>query len=80
LQKYRPDAAAANAAQDFDIVIINDAANFQGKYTPDNSDLNYEGDLDGQMALGISWPTPLTVCNTGGYVMQLSCGFLHAWH
>lgn len=67
LKKWRPEAVAA--ADDFDIVIINDAQNFQGKYNKSDPDYwvnTVEGTADAELVLGISWPTPLTAYSTGG--------------
>lgn len=69
LRKYRPEAVSA--VQEFDIVIIADAENHQGPYNksdPDYAMMNIEGNLDAQLALSMTWPTPLTVYNTGGCV------------
>ncbi len=67
LQEYRPDAAAGNAAQDFEIHNIADASDYQGAYkTAKSKALNYEGNLDAAMVLGVSWPTPFTVYDVGG--------------
>ncbi|KAK6440992.1 hypothetical protein LTR95_002775 [Oleoguttula sp. CCFEE 5521] len=66
LQLYRPEAVAG--ADDFKIVIIDGAENYQG---PNISrviaeDHDVEGNLDGQQVLSISWPTPFTAYSTGG--------------
>jgi tripeptidyl-peptidase-1 len=66
LSRFRPEAK--DAAQQFAIEIINNAANYQGpdigKLYEDHVDL--EGNLDGQIVLGISWPTPMKAYSTGG--------------
>ena len=67
LTKYRPEAASA--AHEFDIVIINNAENHQGPYNksdPDYSLINAEGDLDAELVLSLTWPTPFIAYNTGG--------------
>ena len=66
LKNFRPAAAAA--ANEFDIVIIADAPNDQGPYTKAQikAEINVEADLDAELALAITWPTPLTAFSTGG--------------
>jgi tripeptidyl-peptidase I len=66
LETFRPEAVSA--AYTFPIVIIADGNNDQGPYTADQiaDGKNIEGDLDSEMVLGISWPTPLIAWNTGG--------------
>jgi tripeptidyl-peptidase I len=67
LKTFRPEAA--NAAKTFKIVNIANAPDFQGSiYTPEQvaDGLNIEGNLDGQLTIGIAWPTPLTSYLTGG--------------
>lgn len=66
LSSFRPEAAGA--AYDFEIDIIADGANYQGdnitKVKEDGVDI--EGNLDTQLVLGISYPTPMKEFNTGG--------------
>ncbi|KAK5173192.1 uncharacterized protein LTR77_003314 [Saxophila tyrrhenica] len=65
LKKYRPEAVAA--AKEFDIVLIGDAADNQGPYDPDDYSSqvrNAEGNLDSQLVVSTSWPTPFTAYNT----------------
>lgn len=65
LQLYRPEAAAT--AETFPIVIVADGQNVQ---TLDADMLaagqDIEGDLDGEVVLGISWPTSFMSWATGG--------------
>ncbi|TQV91044.1 tripeptidyl peptidase [Cordyceps javanica] len=68
LQRYRPDAAAAHAEADFTVELVNGGDDQQ---TPNTEQQNkerkgYEGALDAQTILGISWPTPLVMYNVGG--------------
>jgi tripeptidyl-peptidase I len=60
LRQFRP--AAASAAHKFPIIEIADAQNDQGPYTQEQIDdsANIEGNLDAELVLGISWPTPMT--------------------
>ena len=66
LETYRPEAVAA--ADAFAVEIIADAVNDQGPYTAEQiaAEINIEADLDSQLILGISYPTPLTVFAAGG--------------
>ncbi|CAJ2509324.1 Uu.00g143500.m01.CDS01 [Anthostomella pinea] len=66
LETFRPEAAAA--AYEFPFVNIADAENYQG---PNDTllmeeDRDIEGNLDAELVLGISWPTPMTSYLTGG--------------
>lgn len=65
LKNFRPDALGA---QDFPIEIVANANNDQGPYTPEQIEdgKNIEGNLDAELVLGISWPTPFNTINTGG--------------
>lgn len=65
LKNFRPDALGA---QNFPIEIVADANNDQGPYTAAQIDAgkNIEGNLDAELVLGISWPTPFNTVNTGG--------------
>ena len=66
LKAFRPEAAAS--AYEFEFEIIDDGANYQGpnitKVKEDGVDI--EGNLDAQLVLGVSWPTPMKAYNTGG--------------
>lgn len=67
LENFRPDAVAA--AEEFKIVNINGAPDYQGyNLTEEQQEdqVNLEGDLDAQLVSAISWPTPLTAWLTGG--------------
>lgn len=66
LSTFRPEAA--QAAYQFQFEIIDNAENYQG---PNISrviaeGVDKEGNLDAQMVLGISWPTPMKAYSTGG--------------
>jgi tripeptidyl-peptidase-1 len=66
LKEFRPEAA--QAAYDFEFEIIDGGANYQGpnitKVKEDGVDI--EGNLDAQLVLGVSYPTPMKAYNTGG--------------
>ncbi|KAK4545880.1 hypothetical protein LTR36_002444 [Oleoguttula mirabilis] len=65
LKTFRPEAAAA--AYDFNFVIIANASNDQGSDAAEiAADVNVEGNLDAELVLSISYPTPLTAFSTGG--------------
>ncbi|KAI4715898.1 subtilisin-like protein [Aureobasidium sp. EXF-10727] len=66
LEKFRPEAAGA--ADTFPIISIAGAQDNQGVLTADQleEELNLEGDLDGELVLGISWPTSFLSWSTGG--------------
>ncbi|KAK5119745.1 hypothetical protein LTR85_007321 [Meristemomyces frigidus] len=65
LETFRPEAAAA--AYNFTIVTIADAPNDQGSDVAEiAADVNVEGNLDAELVLSISYPTPLTAFSTGG--------------
>lgn len=66
LQKFRPDQVAA--ADEFEFTIIDDGPNYQGPNTSVfvDADADVEGNLDAQLVLGVSSPTPLFAYNTGG--------------
>lgn len=66
LQKFRPDEVAA--ADEFKFIIIDDGPNYQGPNTSVFVDAgaDVEGNLDAQLVLGVSSPTPLFAYNTGG--------------
>jgi tripeptidyl-peptidase I len=71
LRQFRP--AAASAAHKFPIIEIANAPNDQGPYTPEQIDdqVNIEGNLDAELVLGISWPTPMTAyCTSSHPFMQ----------
>nr|POE75449.1 tripeptidyl-peptidase sed2 [Quercus suber] len=66
LENYRPEAAAA--AYTFPITVV---ANGPDQQTPLNASQiangqGIEGDLDGELAIGISWPTKFQSWVTGG--------------
>ena len=66
LRNFRPAAVAG--ADEFNIVIINNAINDQGPFTKKQikAGTDIEADLDAELSLSITWPTPLTVFSTGG--------------
>lgn len=66
LENFRPEAAGV--AYEFPIIIVADGQNDQGAFTTDQigDELDIEGDLDGEMVLGISWPTKFMSWATGG--------------
>lgn len=66
LQLYRPEAAAA--AETFPIVVVADGQNDQtlAPATLVARGQDEEGDLDGEVVLGISWPTSFMSWVTGG--------------
>lgn len=66
LQTFRPKAA--DAANSFEIIQIANAINDQGPYTPQKikAETNIEADLDAEIVLSNTYPTPLTVFTTGG--------------
>ncbi|KAG5935855.1 hypothetical protein E4U53_000346 [Claviceps sorghi] len=68
LARYRPDAAAAHAEADFAVELVQGGDDQQTRNTPEQMARRkgYEGALDAQTVLGISWPTPLTTYNVGG--------------
>lgn len=66
LEQFRPEAAAA--AYSFQVDVIN---NGDDQQTPENvtqlaAGKDYEGNLDAETILGISYPTPLIAYTTGG--------------
>ncbi|KAM3531475.1 hypothetical protein NHJ13051_000767 [Beauveria bassiana] len=68
LDKYRPDAAAAGAAESFETVLL---AGAQDQQTPNTEEqfarhMGLEGALDVETILGIGHPTPLKTWNVGG--------------
>ena len=68
LQSYRPEAAKARAAFNFQAVNIAGATNQQSPATEEQLQrkAGREGNLDAQVLLGIAFPTPLVVYSTGG--------------
>ena len=66
LQNFRPEAAGV--ADTFPIINIANAQDEQGSLNADQLDaqLNLEGDLDGELVIGISWPTKFMSWSTGG--------------
>lgn len=68
LERFRPEAAAANAAYTFKTQIVADGDDQQ---TPDTEEQlkqlkGFEGALDAQTMLGVSYPTPMIAYNVGG--------------
>ncbi|KAJ5801824.1 uncharacterized protein N7518_003892 [Penicillium psychrosexuale] len=68
LDRYRPDAAAAHAETSFAVEIVNGGDDQQTPNTQEQmkAKKGYEGALDAQTVLGISWPTSLITYNVGG--------------
>lgn len=68
LDLYRPDAAAAGAAENFDTELIAGAEDQQTPNTKQQFDhhMGLEGALDVETILGIGYPTPLKTWNVGG--------------
>lgn len=66
LKNFRPEAAAE--AESFKIVTIANASNDQGPYTKEEIEngTNEEGNLDAELVLSITYPTPMTAFSTGG--------------
>ncbi|CAD0108409.1 unnamed protein product [Aureobasidium uvarum] len=66
LQNFRPEAAGV--ADTFPDINIAGAQDNQGTLTADQieDELNLEGDLDGELVLGITWPTSFLSWSTGG--------------
>ncbi|KAL2371821.1 hypothetical protein RJ035_002836 [Blastomyces gilchristii] len=67
LNRYNPSAAKANAAYQFTTEIIADGDDQQTPNTPEQNNANkgFEGALDAQTILGLSWPVPMTTYNVG---------------
>lgn len=61
LESFRPEAA--RYAYEFPIIRINNGTDIQYNRTDGNG---VEGDLDGDLVVGISYPTNFTAYNTGG--------------
>ncbi|OAA74186.1 tripeptidyl peptidase [Cordyceps fumosorosea ARSEF 2679] len=68
LEKYRPDAAAAGAAESFETVLLAGAEDQQTPNTEEQFDrhMGLEGALDAEAILGIGHPTPLRAWSVGG--------------
>jgi tripeptidyl-peptidase I len=68
LERYRQDAAAANAAYTFETQIVADGDDQQTPDTPEQLKQwkGFEGALDAQTMLGFSYPTPMIAYNVGG--------------
>ena len=68
VQPYRPDAARAGAAFNFEAVNIAGTINQQSPVTEEQLQrkVGREGNLDAQVLLGIAFPTPLVIYSTGG--------------
>lgn len=68
LERYRKDAAAAGASGSFPVVLVAGGEDQQGPSTPEQlaRRKGYEGALDAQTVLGLSWPVPLVTYNVGG--------------
>lgn len=65
LQRYRPEAA--HVAQEFPITVVANGANDQTLSAADvAATRDTEGDLDGELVIGISYPTPFSSWVTGG--------------
>ena len=68
LEAFRPDAAAASAASTFQTELVADGEDLQRPLTSDELAewKGFEGALDAETVLGLSWPTQLTAYNVGG--------------
>lgn len=68
LDIYRPDAAAAGAAESFETVLLAGAEDQQTPNTKEQfeSHMGLEGALDVETILGTGYPTPLKTWNVGG--------------
>lgn len=68
LDLYRPDAAAAGAAEAFETVLLAGAEDQQTPNTKEQFDrhMGLEGALDVETILGVGYPTPLKTWNVGG--------------
>lgn len=66
LELYRPEAAAV--ANEFPIVVVDNGENDQNPSIEEllETEVSLEGDLDGELVLGISWPTSFMSWVTGG--------------
>ncbi|KAH0378072.1 tripeptidyl-peptidase 1 precursor, partial [Aureobasidium melanogenum] len=66
LEKFRPEAAGV--ADTFQDIKIAGAQDNQGVLSAEQIEagMNIEGDLDGELAIGISWPTTFMSWSTGG--------------
>ncbi|KAG9798779.1 hypothetical protein KCU77_g24452, partial [Aureobasidium melanogenum] len=66
LEKFRLEAAGV--ADTFQDIKIAGAQDNQGVLSAEQleAELNVEGDLDGELAIGISWPTTFMSWSTGG--------------
>ena len=67
IENFRPDIDPSYA-REFPIVNIANAKNDQGPYTANQiaTGHNIEGNLDSELMIGITYPTPLTAFSTGG--------------
>ncbi|KAA8645331.1 S53 family peptidase [Aspergillus tanneri] len=67
LRRHHPAAAEAKAAYNFSTEIVADGDNRQSLLSPEDLDAHkgFEGALDAQTILGLSWPMPLTTYNVG---------------
>lgn len=68
LDRYRKDAATAGAATSFPVNLVAGGEDQQTSNTPEQmaNRKGYEGALDAQTILGISWPVPMVTYNVGG--------------
>lgn len=65
LDTYRPEAA--HVAQEFPVTSVANGGNFQVLSAEDVADYRAtEGNLDGELVVGISYPTPFSAWVTGG--------------
>lgn len=66
MENFRPEAAGV--AYEFPIVIVANGENDQAPFSAEEveDELDIEGDLDGEVVLGISWPTKFMSWATGG--------------
>lgn len=68
LEIYRPDAAAAGAADAFETILINGAVDQQTPNTPEQMEraAGLEGALDVETLIGVAYPVPVVAWNVGG--------------
>lgn len=65
MEKYRPEAA--HVAQEFPITVVANGSEAQTLSAAGvAAELDIEGDLDGELVIGISYPTPFSSWVTGG--------------
>ncbi|KAI0123397.1 Pro-kumamolisin [Xylariales sp. AK1849] len=68
LEIYRPDAAAAGAADAFETILVNGAVDQQTPNTPEQMarSAGLEGALDVETLIGVAYPVPVVAWNVDG--------------